>query len=329
MRLKTYTAPTMGEAMAMVRDAVGPEAIIVSSGKADNGRDVTLTVAVEDMAPAPATAIPVEADEESPDVAETVRQALTYHGTPARLADRLASAAGALDAKDVILAFAGAMDAGFAFCPLTDTAKSRPTMLVGPSGAGKTITVAKLAARAMLDRRPVGVVTTDTRRAGGIEQLAAFTRILGIELKTADDPAALARVVSAFPATAGVYIDAPGVNPYDEVEMRSLADLVAAAKAEPVLVLPAGGDAMESAEIAGAFAAIGASRLIVTRLDAARRLGSILAAADAAKLSFANVSITPHVAQGLSPINPVSLARLILPRSDPSRPSSQPTEAPS
>jgi flagellar biosynthesis protein FlhF len=328
MRLKTFTASTMGEAMAMVRDAVGPEAIIVSSSKADNGHDIALTIAVEETALTPLAPSPADADEEAPDVAETVRQALAYHGTPTRLAERLARAAGALDAEDVTLAFAGAMDAGFAFRPLTDTGKARPTMLVGPHGAGKTITAAKLVARAALAKTPVGVVTADTRRAGGIEQLAAFTRILGIDLKKADDPAALAGIVSSFPAKTRLYIDTPGANPYDEAEMRYLAGLADAAQAEPVLVLPAGGDATETAEVAAAFAAIGAKRLIVTRLDAARRLGSILAAADAARLSFANVSITPHVAQGLSPINPVALARLILPQSDAPRPSSQLTEAP-
>lgn len=95
--------------------------------------------------------------------------------------------------------------------------------------------------------------------------------------------------------------------------MDSLDQLVRAAGAEPVLVLAAGGDAMEAADIAASFAAIGVGRLVVTRLDMARRLGSLLAAADAARLTFCDVSATPHIADGLSPINPVSLARLIMP----------------
>ena len=64
------------------------------------------------------------------------------------------------------------------------------------------------------------------------------------------------------------------------------------------------------------FADLGATRLLVTRLDMARRLGGILAAADAARLSFSDVSITPNIAEGITPINPVSLARLIMPHTD-------------
>ena len=65
------------------------------------------------------------------------------------------------------------------------------------------------------------------------------------------------------------------------------------------------------------FCRAGAHRLLVTRLDAARRLGSVLVAADTAKLKFCDLSVTPHVAEGLTPINPVSLARLLLPEIPP------------
>lgn len=327
MRLKTFTASTMGEAMAMVRETLGPEAIIVSTQKAGDGRGVVLIAAVDETAADDAAPPSSRLEDDAPDVVETVRQALLFHGTPQRLIDRLARAAGALEAKNVTLAFAGAVDAGFAFRPLGEADKDRPTMLVGPPGAGKTITTAKLAARAVLAKRSVNVISIDTQRAGGVEQLAAFTRILGLDLVTAATPVALAAAVAANGAGAGVYIDAPGTNPFDDAEMERLAGFVDAAKAEPVLVLPAGGDAMETAEIAAAFAHLGAKRMIVTRLDAARRLGSILAAADAAHMSFAHVSVTPHVANGLAPINPVSLARLILPRSEPASPLSQLTEA--
>ena len=95
--------------------------------------------------------------------------------------------------------------------------------------------------------------------------------------------------------------------------MDHLSGLISEAKAEPVLVVAAGGDAMEAADVASSFAAIGATRVLVTRLDMARRIGSILAAADAGRLKFCDVSITPYVADGLSSINALSLARLMMP----------------
>ena len=67
------------------------------------------------------------------------------------------------------------------------------------------------------------------------------------------------------------------------------------------------------ADIGEAFSASGATRILATRLDMTRRLGAILAAADAGQLMFSEVSLNPHVATGLCAINPVSMARMILP----------------
>lgn len=326
MRLKTYTAPTTAEAMAIVRRELGDQAIIVSTQKDADGRGARVTAALEN-APEPLLDA-AEAPAEPVNVTETVRQALGYHGTPPRLAERLAATAGALDVADATLAFAGAVDAGFSFRPLPEVEIGRPTMLVGPPGGGKTVTTAKLAARATIAGHRIGVVTTDTYRAGGFDQLAAFTRIMKIDLKSVSGPEALETIVRGFDPGIPIYVDTQGVNPFDAGEMAALRALIAAAAAEPVLVLAAGGDAMEMAETASAFAALGANRLVVTRLDMARRLGGLLAAADAARMTIADVGITPHVAGGLATINPVSLARMILPHTA-DETSSAKTKAPS
>ncbi len=311
MRLKTYTAPTTAEAMKTVRQEMGENAIIVSSRRASGNHGARVTAALEtDDDDAIFLAV---ADEDRPGIGETIRQRLLYHGTPKGLADRLVRAALALDADDPTMAFAGALDTGFAFAPLAEAGDAKPTMLVGPPGSGKTVTTAKLAARATLAGRGVEVVTTDTQRAGGIEQLAAFTRILGLDLKVPETVDDLRRVSADLARGVPTYIDTQGTNPFSDGEMDLLSDLIAAAGAEPVLVIAAGGDALEAAEIASAFAAIGATRLLVTRLDMARRMGSILTAGDAGHLKFCDVSISAHVADGLSAINPVSLARLIMP----------------
>ena len=308
----------------MARQEMGEDAIIVSTQRGTGGRGARVTAALEEVRPKDA-ALEELYEEERPDAVATIRQALTFHGTPPRLAERLVQAAGALDTDDPILAFAGALDATFTFAPLPEPGAGRPIMLVGPPGVGKTITTAKLAARATLAGTSVRVITTDTQRAGGVEQLAAFTRLLKLDLETTDTIESLREAVAA--ADHPVYIDTAGTNPFSDTEMDHLSGLVQAADAEPVLVLAAGGDAMESADIAASFAAIGAGRLLVTRLDMARRLGSILAAADAARIRFSDVSITPQVADGLSPINPLSLARLIMPHTPQSHQTSYQSEA--
>jgi flagellar biosynthesis protein FlhF len=309
MRLKTFTALSTSDAMRLVRDEMGDEAIILSTRR--SGRMVCITAALEDTAADDNMAM-----EEAVPAADRLAETLAFHGVPADIIDRLRREAMAIAVDDPVLALAGALDAVFEFHPLPDDAidgDDRPIMLVGPPGVGKTVTVAKLAARAALKGRAVEVVTTDTRRAGGIEQLAAFMRLIGADLKTASGAQTLVDAVAPAPAGAAIYIDSAGSNPFDEAEMRELAALADAVNAETVLVLAAGSDTRESAETACRFAAIGARRLLATRLDIARRIGGILTAADAAHLKFCDVSVTPHIADGLNPINPVSLARLILP----------------
>ena len=328
MRLKTFSAPTMATAMDLVRKEMGDDAIIVSTQPGMDGRGARVTAALEDPGPFDEPAIADWPNEgETPEsVEDEIRDALAYHGVPRTVAEGLMNAAVSFDADGSVMALAGALDAMFGFAPLSRKNTPRPIMLVGPPGVGKTIAIAKLATRARRNGRATTVITTDTRRAGGIEQLQAFTLILGVDLITADTAADLASAVAAANGSM-VLIDTAGTNPYSEVEIESLNEMVCAVGAEPVVVLPAGIDPMEAAEIAVRFNVLGPQRLLATRLDLSRRLGGLLAAAEIAALSFCDVSISPHVADGLTPINPVSLARLLLPHGAPTSSPSQMTEA--
>ena len=78
--------------------------------------------------------------------------------------------------------------------------------------------------------------------------------------------------------------------------------------------MAAGGDPLEAGEIAEAYRDMGARRLVVTRIDVARRLGAVLNAAAVGRLTLSEVGVGANVADGLKPINPVSLARLLLPQ---------------
>lgn len=322
MRMKVFQAASMPEAIKLVRAELGEDAIIISTQRADGG--VRVTAAIDRRGDAD---LPLPPIDEPLDVIEAITDALDRHGMPGVLAEQLIAAAmplaekllraaSALAVDAPVMVLAAALDATYRFRPLPERDASPPLMLIGPPGSGKTVTVAKLAARAVLNNRPVHVVTTDTMRAGGIDQLAAFTRILNIDLQTALDAESLGDAITAVHLSepdALTLIDSAGVNPFDRDQVADLERLISAAPAEFVLVLPAGTDVEEAAETARIFGRLGAKRLLVTRLDAARRLGSILVAAEAADLAFCDLSTRPHVADGLSPINPVGLARLLLP----------------
>lgn len=312
MRLKSFTAPTITEAMELVRHELGENAIIVSTQRAAGTKGVRITAALEQADAELAVAELLQ--EESSSALDVIREALASHSVPQRLNDRLVNAARISGLDDPILACAAALEAGFAFAPLPEHSAPRPFMLVGPPGSGKSIAVAKLAARSVLKQRNVSVISCDNLRAGATEQLAAFTRILEIELIKTRGPDSLRRAVEA---AAGLHdlvlIDSPGLNPFKRSDMDFLQSMIEAANVEPILVMAAGGEPNEAGEMAEVFATIGVNRLFAARLDTTRRLGSILNAADTAQLALCEVSASPHVASGIAPISAVALARLMIP----------------
>ena len=155
------------------------------------------------------------------------------------------------------------------------------------------------------------VFTTDDRRAGAVEQLAAFTRLLGLKLTAIGDPVALQRALADRSGDAPVLIDAPGLDPFDPAQRDELSALAEVAGATTALVLAAGLDPAEAADIAGAHAAARATLLIVTKLDLARRLGGVLAAAGAG-LAMTEAGIGPGVADGLAPLTAAFLAQRLM-----------------
>lgn len=315
MRLKSFIAASIPEAMALVRDQLGANAVILSTQNDAVSGKVKITAALEEE----------PLDELSPEGAgpeslsealhslDQLAEALEHHRVPLGLADRMLSAAGDLTTPEGPLALAGALDAVLKFSAPPDGGDGRPIMLVGPPGAGKTATAAKLCVRARrTDGEPACLITMDGDKAGGLAQIAAFSEALDAPLQRADTPEDLAALLPEGSLDRLVVIDTPGCNPLDGKAGAALARAAEAASARMVLVLGAGGDVLEAAEWAETFAGWGATRLIATKLDISRRLGSVLSAADAGALALCGVGISPNIGGGLTPVNPVSLARLLL-----------------
>ncbi len=337
MRLKSFHGPTMTDAMRLVRGALGDDAIIVATREEDGG--VRVTAAIEDAtvprAPSPADAPLAPPPREAPgakgprnastsstprdetdapdgtDILETIANALTRHRVPSWLADKLMAAATQFAGDDPLLALGAACDAHFRFQPVTMDRAGKPLILIGPPGAGKTLSVAKFATLATLGKRAVTVVSADVERAGGMEQLAAFTRLLKLNLLEIDDAPAL-RSILQMQVTSHVFIDTPGGNPFDPRERDLIGALASAAGGEAIVTLPAGLDPSEAIDLAGEFQTLGGKRLLVTRLDMARRLGGTLRIAAETKLPLANYAASSKVIDAPQPLNPVALARLIL-----------------
>jgi flagellar biosynthesis protein FlhF len=290
MRLRTFQARSIGEAMAEIRAALGDDAVILSTEVVSGGVRVTAACDTPTEEPAP----------DSPDVADTLYDTLAFHRAPPDLVDRLVATALRLGTDDPVVALGGAFDAALRFQPIhLDTrGATTPILLVGQPGQGKTLTAARLAARAVLAGQKVRVIAADPR-AGAQAQLAELCRPMKIMPDT----------LSALDGCA--IVDGPGIDPFNPDDLLTVRRLAEQEGAEPVLALSAGGDPDEAAEIAEAFAAIGVRRFVATRLDGARRLGGILAAA-ACGLALADGGVGRTVADTLVAMHPVGLARLLV-----------------
>jgi flagellar biosynthesis protein FlhF len=306
MRLRTFTASTISEAMRQVRTALGDDAVILSTEQ--NGKTVTLTAAIEPAAGAPAAAVPA-----APQGADDLDSALRYHGVPKALADRLLATAGDLEGGSPQQALTAALRARFGFRPLAERKPTKPILFAGLPGAGKSATLAKLAARAKVNGWAATAITCDLAKAGAIEQLATYAKALEIPAYRAKDAATLRRAVQKADADGLILIDTLGTNPLKQGDLAQLCALAEAASAEIVLVMAAGGDAIESAELAAGYAEAGATRLVATKVDVARRYGGLLAAAEAGRLAFAGLGTSPEIASGLGTLRADQLCRLILP----------------
>lgn len=307
MRLKSFHGPTLTEAMRSVRNALGEDAIIVATREDENG-GIRVTAAIEDAPRAPSPNRTASLPTDGSEALEEIAKALVHHQVYPDLAEKLMATATQFVNDDPLLCLGAALDTHFKFSAIEP---NKPLMLVGPPGAGKTLCTAKCATQATMAKKKPVVVSTDIERAGGLEQLAAFTRLLNVSLLELDDWHALRDLVSVHDRQP-VFIDMAGRNPFDPEEKESARAFVAAIGGDASLVLPAGLDASEAIDLAHEFKSIGASRLIVTRLDVVRRLGSLLRIAFDSRLPLACLSASPKVTEALQPMNPVVLARLLL-----------------
>jgi flagellar biosynthesis protein FlhF len=238
--------------------------------------------------------------------------ALSGHGLTADLTEKILTASLPHAEREPVAALSSAFATLYPFKPLATEKRHNGFLFAGPPGAGKTVTVAKLAARTVRAGGRVRLISADAARAGASDQLAAFARILRVPLDRVEDATALRHAVAAGDPDDLLLIDTAGINPYAARDRDELDAQIDAAGAEPLLVLPAGGDVVDAVDLAGIFAEHGCGRLVLTRIDVTRRLGSAIAIADAAALAFAEAGIGPAIADGLSPFNPTLLARLML-----------------
>jgi flagellar biosynthesis protein FlhF len=375
MKIKRYTAPSMRAALALVRAEQGPDAVILSSRRSEEGIEVIAAVdydealfadakrqriaaiivppdmtapaapkvpAAPKMASAPmAPAAPTPgAAPKAPIVSaaglgamqrelqdlrrllETGLAGMTWSDKRLRepLQARVLEELSALDiAPDIAMALASMTPRRTnldnpSHIPLALLVKYLPvsndmtcisggiTAVVGPTGAGKTTTIAKLAARwCMLHgSQDLALVSTDGYRIGAREQLMTYARIFGAPMYAADTGQELGRVLQRLVSKKLILIDTAGMGPRDVRLTEQLAALkLGAARARVLLALPAQGEGHALEEIVRAFAGVTPAACVLTKVDEAASLGGAISAVLRHKLKIAYVCDGQRVPEDL------------------------------
>jgi len=192
----------------------------------------------------------------------------------------------------------------------------RIIVLIGPTGVGKTTTIAKLASRAKVhQRRKVGLITLDTFRIGAVDQLKQYAEIFKVPVQVVRDPAELEKAVAASRKAGDelVFIDSAGRSHRDELKMSELREFLAVIpEAEVHLVLSTTTHPSTVQSIADRFAPIGFDRVILTKLDESVSIGPVVGALVDIGRPVSFITDGQNVPKDIVPADPDRLVDLVV-----------------
>lgn len=195
-----------------------------------------------------------------------------------------------------------------------DGGRQRLVALVGPTGVGKTTTIAKLAANFRLrEKKKVGLITVDTYRIAAVEQLRTYADIIDLPMHVVSTPREMRDAVNSLSSLDLILLDTAGRSPHDDVKIQELKSFLEEAQADEVhLVLSTTTGASSLEKTAKQFAAAGTTHLILTKLDEAASLGNLLPLIRSSRLPLSYVTDGQSVPDDIAPAESARLARVIL-----------------
>jgi flagellar biosynthesis protein FlhF len=195
-----------------------------------------------------------------------------------------------------------------------ESGRRRLVALVGPTGVGKTTTIAKLAANFRLrEKKKVGLITVDTYRIAAVEQLRTYADIIDLPMHVVSTPREMRDAVNSLASLDLILLDTAGRSPHDDVKIQELKSFLVEAQADEVhLVLSTTTGASSLEKTAKQFAAAGTTHLILTKLDEAASLGNLLPLVRSSRLPLSYVTDGQSVPDDISAADSGRLARVIL-----------------
>lgn len=173
--------------------------------------------------------------------------------------------------------------------------------VIGPTGVGKTTTIAKLATSARLYKKlKVALITADTFRIGATEQLKSFADILKIPIEVVYSSSEMKKAVNIHADKDAIFIDTTGRSPSDSENVTELISIVRAANPQEIhLVLSASTDQRTQLNALKGFGSMNVDSLIFTKLDETSRPGSIIEVALKSKKPISYLTDGQNVPQDI------------------------------
>jgi len=338
MQLKNYEAESIQEAMAMIRKEMGDDAIILSTNRKGSNFEI---VAARDGDKRPSRPAPKAEDKkitqtwlpEDPayigklqDTLETLFDILgsgtkgggdelapLYYrfvmgGVSKPHACKLAEKIRTGTETNAYAALKNSL-------PLYKT-KKRIRVLVGPTGAGKTTTLAKLAAEtAFGEKRGTAIITTDTHRIAAPEQIRIYAKIMDIPMAVAPDRPEYLKAIARFADKDVIYVDTPGRSYADREALQTLnATLRGGGDMEISLVLALTSTREHLHASAKRYAAFDSTSIIFTKLDECSRYGAMYDIIEGTGIPVSYVTMGQNVPEDIERATPDRIAEIILGR---------------
>ncbi len=338
MQLKTYSGPDMASALASVKAELGPDAIIVATREVRKASllreglvEVTAALDASEIA-APVVAKAAANKYAKADSADPLRDELRAMLKPgARAAAEPATKAVDLDTLletaeiDEDLAseltdgvndvdgLTRALSLELARYTYPGITKRAVIALVGPTGVGKTTSIAKIAAVCALVRnRKVALISCDTYRIGANEQLATYAELIGVQCSVATDRKSYEQALAKHRDCDLVLVDTAGRGVRDAEHIKRLADMFRGTETQMWLTLAATTRTRELKGLIRAYETLPLKALVMTKLDEAAQLGTVVNAAYRARLPLAYVTNGQRVPEDIARPSPALLAEAIV-----------------
>jgi flagellar biosynthesis protein FlhF len=198
--------------------------------------------------------------------------------------------------------------------PISRAKMEGAVVLVGPTGVGKTTTIAKLAGRlSLLEKKKVGLITIDTYRIGAVEQLKTYADIMNIPFKVVFTMKEMESAVASMNNCDVVLIDTTGRSCKNTMQISELRAFIEKINTDNIhLVISCTTKNKDVTSIVEGYRALSYNNVIITKLDETSTYGSILNILDAAKKPLSFITTGQNVPDDIKTITAAEVSSLVV-----------------